>query len=103
MYKFLDEERFTQIFNDFVKINAYCVRNKAKINTARLAHLLFEFLDADQSGELEPEEILLFMRAMMSEPTDEKLKDDAKAKFVKIINEGKAWFNKVLGQVWSEI
>ena len=80
-------------------MNAYCVRNKSEINTTRLAQVLFEFLDADQSGELEPEEILLFMRAMVSEPKDEKLKDDAKAKFAKMISEGKAWFNKALGQV----
>jgi len=99
MYKFLDKEKFTDIFNQFAAKHPYCVREKKGIDVVRIANVLFEFLDEDESGELEPEEIDLFMPVLMSEPKDEKIKAEAKAHFAEMVAGAKGWYNKILGKV----
>lgn len=79
-YKYIEYETFEEVVGNFLNSNAYCKREKAKVSQ-HVIMTLFAFIDADESGELEPEEIAIFQRPLLSQPKEEKAKADAKEKF----------------------
>jgi len=46
---------------------------------------MFAFIDTDESGEIEPEELYLFNRMLLGQSRDEKAKEDVKALFDKFV------------------
>ena len=57
MYKYLDYDMYTDILQKFTESNAYCKKHKVKISKLQ-AHGVFNLIDTDDSGELEPDEVL---------------------------------------------
>ena len=48
---------YTDILQKFTESNAYCKKHKVKISKLQ-AHGVFNLIDTDDSGELEPDEVL---------------------------------------------
>ena len=60
-----------------------------------MARAVFNFIDADDSGELEPEEVMLFNKTVIGASKDVKAKEDARASIVKMINQCKSFFSSI--------
>lgn len=65
-YKFLDYEQYLDLIENFYQTEPYCKRNKVVV-PEHIARCLFALLDADNSGELEPNELEIFDRRMMGQ------------------------------------
>ena len=63
-FRFLDYDGYLDFVSESVQGVEYCRKNKVTVNE-QAARMLFAFLDTDDSGELEPEEIYLFNRNLM--------------------------------------
>ena len=81
-YRFLDYVSYLDFVSETFSESDYCRKNKIVINE-QAARVLFCFLDTDESGELEPEELYLFNRMLLGQSKDEKAKEDLKVLFDK--------------------
>lgn len=79
-YKYIENDTFEEVLATFLNSNTYCKREKAQVSQ-HVISTLFAFIDLDESGELEPEEIAVFQRPLLSQPKEEKAKADAKELF----------------------
>ena len=77
-YKYLDFDMYNGILESFSKNNYYCKEKKVKLSTLQ-ATGVFLLIDLDDSGELEPEEVLdVFMdRKLLGQSREEQAKQDA--------------------------
>ena len=93
---------YTGILDSFSKNNDYCKEKKT-----RLSHLqatgVFLLIDLDDSGELEPEEILdVFMdRKLLGQSREEQAKQDAMAMVWKSWAQLKVFCNELSGY-WDD-
>jgi len=62
-----------------------------------MAKVIFAMLDADDSGELEPEELLIFDRRVVGASRDVKAAKDAQDQFWEIIKQAKLFFKSTFG------
>ena len=56
-FKYLDYDMYREVFENFSKHNDYCKEKKVAISDVQMISV-FNLVDTDDSGELEPEEIL---------------------------------------------
>ena len=63
-YRFLDYDSYLDFIQETFQESDYCRKNNVTVNETP-ARMLFGFLDTDDSGELEPEEIYLFNRVLV--------------------------------------
>ena len=56
-FKYLDYDMYREVFENFSKHNDYCKEKKVVISEVQMISV-FNLVDTDDSGELEPEEIL---------------------------------------------
>ena len=56
-FKYLDYDMYREVFENFSKHNDYCKEKKVCISDVQMISV-FNLVDTDDSGELEPEEIL---------------------------------------------
>ena len=77
-YKYLDFDMYNAILDSFSKNNSYCKEKKVKLSELQ-ATGVFLLIDLDDSGELEPEEVLdVFMdRKLLGQSREEQAKQDA--------------------------
>ena len=96
-YKFLDYDMYREEFDKFSANNEYCKKKKVAITDVQMISV-FSLVDIDESGELEPEEIMdVFMdRKQLGQSRDEQAKQDAIAIFWKNFNSLKAYMYEVL-------
>lgn len=97
-YKYLDYDMYKGILESFSKNNEYCKKNKTKLSDVQMISV-FLLIDLDDSGELEPEEILdVFMdRKLLGQSREEKAKKDAMDMVWKSFNSFKQWTNELMG------
>ena len=97
-YKYLDYDMYKGILDSFSKNNEYCKKKKTKLSEVQTLSV-FLLLDLDDSGELEPEEILdVFMdRKLLGQSREEQAKKDAMDMFWKSFNSLKQWANELAG------
>ena len=97
-YKYLDYDMYKGILEAFSKSNEYCKKKKTRLSDAQMI-AVFLLIDLDDSGELEPEEILdVFMdRKLLGQSREEQAKQDAMALFWKSFNGLKQWTNEMMG------
>ena len=71
MYKksFLDYDDFKEIFYELIEQTDYVVKNNVKV-PEHICSSLFSLLDTDDSGNLEPAEVIEFNRNIMGKPKD---------------------------------
>lgn len=62
-----------------------------------IAKALFNLIDLDESGELEPSEIMVFDRATMGQSREVKAKQDAEAMFKELLKTLDSYKNSILG------
>ena len=77
-YKYLDYDMYKNVLDSFSANNAYCKKNKTKISATQ-ATAVFLLMDTDESGELEPEEILNVFtdRKQLGQSREDAAKKDA--------------------------
>ena len=97
-YKYLDYDMYKGILENFSKNNEYCKKKKTKLSELQMISV-FLLIDLDDSGELEPEEILdVFMdRKLLGQSREEQAKKDALDMFWKSLNSFKQWANELAG------
>ena len=61
------------MIEDFCNSEPYCRREKVIVGE-HIANAVFALLDTDESGELEPDEIMVFDRAVMGQSREGKAK-----------------------------
>lgn len=76
---FLDYDEFKELFYEIVNEEDFVKKNKVQV-PEHICQSLFGLLDIDNSGELEPSEVLEFNRNMMGKPKDQQAKDDLQKK-----------------------
>jgi len=93
-YRYLDYNTFLDLVEGFVNSEPYCKEHKVQMSE-HIAKSIFLLLDTDESGELEPQEIMMFDRRVMGQSREIKAKQDAQAMFNQ--------FMKILMQVPEQI
>lgn len=78
-YRYLDFEMFTTYVSHFNEKNENCKKRKVKLSDS-MTKAIFIFLDIDESGELEQEEITEVMqeRQLFGQMREAKAKEDAR-------------------------
>ena len=71
--------------------------NKPVTVPTRITRIFFDYLDEDDSGELEPDELLAFEATSMGQSQETKAKDESIEKFNKFIAKMKKQFNEMTG------
>lgn len=94
--KFLDYSSYLDVVEKFFIHHPYCVSNKVQINE-RLAKVVFNFMDTDESGELEPEEVHIFNRNMMGQSQEAQAKQEFEVWFNKKKAAALGWISEVTG------
>ena len=87
---------YLDVIDNFVNTEPYCVRHKVQI-PEHLAKSLFLLLDIDESGEIEPSEILIFDRRIIGQSREAKAGADAKKQFDQFIKHFKPWISEITG------
>ena len=65
---------------------------------------LFALFDQDKSGELEPEELVIFSKESYGQSRDEKAKDEMAEYATKTIKKIKTWFSDIHTRLfWASI
>ena len=97
-YKYLDYDMFDQVVISFCKNNEFCKQRRVKI-TETQTKAIFLLLDADDSGELEQEEVIgvLCDRQSLGQNKEAKAKDDAKQLVQKYLKKARKLFGEVTG------
>jgi len=82
-YRYIDYDQFHQMCTEFNKENLRCKEKKMSLSDNMIKGM-FLLLDTDDSGELEPEEILgvLQDRMLFAQNREQKMKDDMWAKVI---------------------
>ena len=78
--RYLDYSTFLDVIEDFCNSDPYCRENKVAIGE-HIAKSVFLLIDLDESGEIEPAELMVFDRAVMGQSREVKAKQDAEAQF----------------------
>ena len=97
-YKFLDYEQYLDLIENFYQTEPYCKRNKVVV-PEHIARCLFALLDADNSGELEPNELEIFDRRMMGQSREAQAKKDAQDQIAKLMQGVKLWISETTGLI----
>ena len=92
--RYLDYLAFQDVIESFCDQNDFCKENKAKISDVQM-QALFALFDADKSGELEPEELVIFSKETFGQSRDEKAKDEMAEYATKTIKKVKTWFSDI--------
>ena len=95
-FKYLDYLTYTDIVAEFCATDAYCQRKKVTVNE-HISRSIFLMLDVDESGELEPEEIMIFDRCVMGQSKEAQAKADFLQMVDKYAKATKMWLSDVTG------
>jgi len=97
-YRFIDYEMFVAEIKEFNKRNATCKEKKIGISDSQIK-ALFLLLDSDESGELEPEEIMgVFQQKMLLGRNRElEVRDEMVEKANLYLKKGQAFFRERIG------
>ena len=93
---FLDYDEFKDLFYEIVNSEDYVKQNKVKVSE-HVCQSLFGLLDIDNSGELEPQEVLNFNCNMIGKPKDQQAKEDATKKAQDAMKKAKQFFSNLTG------
>ena len=72
---FLDYDEFKDLFNEIIGEEEFVKNNKVQVSD-HICQSLFGLIDIDNSGELEPAEVLEFNSNMIGKPKDQQVKKD---------------------------
>ena len=95
-YRYIDYNTYLDTIDKFLQEEKYCQKNKVILGE-HVAQAVFWLLDVDDSGELEPDELLMFDKKVFGQSRDAKAKEDAMAKFTKSVNQVKDFFQSAFG------
>lgn len=96
-YRFLEADQFEKIVAEVTKDVKIKRSNKPVTVPTRITRIFFDYLDEDDSGELEPDELLAFQATSMGQSQETKAKDESIEKFNKFIAKMKKQFNEMTG------
>ena len=98
MYRrsFLDYDDFKEIFYDLIEEVDYVKRNNVKV-PEHVCGSLFSLLDTDDSGTLEPAEVIEFNRNIMGKPKDQQAKEDLAKKLEDYKKKARAFIKGMTG------
>ncbi len=96
-YRFLEADQFESIVAEVTKDVTIKRTNKPVNVPTRITRIFFDYLDEDDSGELEPDELLAFEATSMGQSQESKAKNEGIEKFNKFIAKMKKQFNEMTG------